>query len=228
MSIEQLKRAHGTMKELTEKGAKTKSAKFLLSAIDKLRDAISDAKTKGASNKYIIDLERQGKDAILSDLVQYQANERMAVAKQMEALAIAYTKNTEKDYALQDFRLKNWERRLYSMAPDEIETLAQEYIMNPTKKYSPEELDSLSASVKDYSDEETFDALRATMHERQYDKPYMQSEEGQLLSNQMKLLQPVSHGILLDAGDGRTFGASFDELVELAKPDQDEEGNDAI
>lgn len=228
MSIEQMKKAQSTMKELVIKGAKTASAKLLLQSITKLQNTVTEAQLKGATQQYLESLKTQGKEAIISDLIQCQALERQKVIEQIESLKKKSIADSEKEFALNDYRLKNWERRLYAMGESELERTAQAYIDNKNDLQSPEELDALTSALKDRGIEELTDTLRATMLERNYDSPFLRTEEGQLLTNQLKLLQHVDDGILLADDTGKTFGVTFDEIDELLSEDQDEEENNAI
>jgi len=223
MILKDVRESRAVMKKMIEAGAKTAAAKTMLASIQKLREVLETNRTRGASKDYLRELEKQGRDAILADLLISQTEARSNIYKQIADLEKRYVKDYERDFQLHDFRLKQFERRLYAKTPAELVEMVSAYTSGQAQYDDPAFVDCIGAALIDRNVDDVAGEFREAAVAKEYDRPYMRSDEGKLLDQQLRLNKFVNNAVLLADDAGGTFAMTFDELWESSEPDQEED-----
>ena len=206
------------LRDFYQKSLRTVSSKNLLKSIEKLYSVLDEARTKGGSDYYLRQLEDFGKAAIMDDFRKSRQEESATYQNQIAQLKNKWTKDYESSYALHNFRQKQFERRLYAMDDSALTKLALDYINNKISFDDPAQNDLLIAELKDRNifESKGTEPLATAAQLKNNSEPWMNSDDAQILSQKIKMLESPDVGMADETG--KTFSAGFNDLYDAFSP----------
>ncbi|OHE68757.1 MAG: hypothetical protein A2001_13900 [Treponema sp. GWC1_61_84] len=206
------------LRDFYQKNMRTVSSKNLLKQIEKLFSVLDEARTKGASDYYLSQLEDFGKVAIQNDYRKSRQEETVTYKNQLAQLQNKYQKDYEKDFALHDFRQKLFEKKLLAMDDSGLRKLALDFIENKSTYDDPAMVDILFGEMKlrSMDDSSGLEGMATAARLKHYDSPWLNTDDAKILSQKIKMLELPDVGMGDDSG--KTFAASFNQVYEAFSP----------
>jgi hypothetical protein len=218
--MKEIKKANDDLRKLVEAGAQTITAKNYIASIRKLHQVIDEAKTKGAASTYLETLAIQGKKAIQSDFIISQTDERQTFIDALNKLKEECISDSEKTFQLNEYRAKNFERKLFAASHEELKQYASEYASGSFKLDDPLMVDILSGALVDRGFDEENSLVRKIAVDQKYDQPWLKTAEGEIYSLRLKLLNGNGSPLFL-TDDNKTFSVDYDELFDIYSIDDE-------
>ncbi len=218
---------------LIRKDSKGTLAREMLRLADKLNESLKLKYTQGATREYLQKLYYEGQSAIKADLLTLGELERGKLNEAMEKVKNNYLRGYEADFSLHDFRLRNLERSYAAMDDDTLSSIVHQSIEeNSLPSTDPNELNILLSEINKRNLEENDTPLgplfRKYLTDKNYNEPWLQTEEGQIISEKLIDATYVADGaIFRDSENNKTYGVSLDEvLIPFEDIGKQEEGED--
>jgi hypothetical protein len=202
------------MKEMLAKGNRTRPGRQLEANIQALHAAVKQAKVRGGNQKYLNELESEGKNALRKQLWIDQEAEGDRLRVELEKQRIRWESEQERRLEKDDIRTRNFERRLNAMSDAEVRETALRPPMEPGL------YDALCAECVTRQFLPEHDLLRKRARELRIYEPWTNVGEGAAIMRELELNAHVQGGgVLLDlvGQDGKptTGSASIDDLWEV-------------
>ena len=217
------------VRAMYEANCKSHSAKQFLVSVQKLKAVLEEAKTRGANSDYLYRLEKEAKTSIIMDYNNSKAQELESYQNQLQALETKYVKDYEKDFALRDFRQRAFERKLKVMLDPEIKRLSLDYINDKLPIDDPGIIDTLINEVRsrnlDQSKDSELDGFQEAMRHKNYDRPFMNSDEAKIIGTKIKVLS-IDEAIGLEFENGNSAGLGFEDLFDSYLDPKMDEGEE--
>jgi hypothetical protein len=212
-----------------ETNARSHSAKAFLTATQKLKSVIKEARMRGATDDYLYRLETEARTAIIMDYNNSKAQELESYQNQLQALETKYVKDYEKDFALRDFRQRAFERKLKVMLDPEIKRLSLDYINDKLPIDDPGIIDTLINEVRsrnlDQSKDSELDGFQEAMRHKNYDRPFMNTDEAKIINTKIKVLS--TDGIGLEYEGSKVAAADPGDIFDCyLNPKMEDEGEE--
>lgn len=200
---------------------------------NKISAIITDMRKKGLSPIYINETKQKAYDALKADILNMSKLEKDKTMLKISRLKEVYLLDYERNEKRNEKNVIDYERRLAGLTAKELEKEIERY-NESGEGWDYRLVDALSAEVK-YNLPESLDDLRESAERKNYTQPFLASDEGKKLSNELEALEScVNHpgnfpAVIIDETTGKeTFMvASIDDLL-IEDENNEVEVDDAV
>jgi len=184
MDMKKMKTA--SFKDLIAKG-NGKISNFALQGQDKISKMLFDLKEKGGRPEYLSRVKEQGYECLKTDIRLMCEIECQATTLKIKRLGEQYQAQYEKDTIVNEKKVADYSRKVAGMSTKELIAETEKYI-NSTDVMDSRLVDCLSQEIK-YEDPIMHDLLRTAAQKKNYDEPWLSSQEGKNLVKEFNLLE---------------------------------------
>lgn len=205
------------------------TATFAKNAQAKIANIVKELSAKGTKQSFIDDIKMRGYESLKADLLRLSNTQREKVSLSISRLRELYDIDYARNAAVNEKKVADYERKLSGLTKAELLKEAEKY-RESGDGIDPRMVDALSAEIK-FESPEDLQFLREAAQKKNYEAPYLASDEGKSLTNELSVLNScVNHpgtfpAYVTDEKGQHLITASIEDLLFESEDSQAEDDN---